>query len=188
MKLLDCCTCRSDSGSEENNYNLLSQIKKLLSSNDCNTDKLIIVGDFNLSSIDWESWMTKLDSTTDLNFNFIELLRDYYLVQHVSRPTRGHCNNNLNVPDLIITNNITEISNLDFLSPLGKSDHCVLQLSIIYDINFNPAAKPKSSYDKADYTDINNLLADIDWHHVIGAHINLYEQWANFTAQQYHQH
>ncbi len=140
MKLLVCGIYRSDSGSEGNNSNLLSLIKKLSSNN---IAKVIIVGDLNLPGIDWESWTSKSDSTTDLNFNFIESLRDCYLVHsvYVSRSTRVHGNNNPNVLDLIITNNITEINNLEFLSPLGNSDHCELQLSIICDINFNPTAK-----------------------------------------------
>ncbi len=179
MKLLVCCIYRSDSGSEGNNSDLLSLIKKLSSNN---FDKLIIVGDFNLPGIDWESWTSKSNSTTDLNFSFIESLRDCYLVQHVSRPTRGRGINNPNVLDLIITNNITEINNLEYLSPLGKSDHCVLQFSIICDIKLQPYSKTKKYYDKADYTDIKNLLPAINWPQVIKAQLSINEQWANFTS------
>jgi hypothetical protein len=47
-------------------------------------------------------------------------------------PTRWRGTNTLHILDLIITNKEPMISDLEYTSPLGKSDHCVLSSSNLY--------------------------------------------------------
>ena len=50
--------------------------------------------------------------------------------QHVTDPTRGRGSNNPNVLDLILSND-EDIIDVENLSPLGRSDHCILTFEIL---------------------------------------------------------
>ena len=160
MKILHFgCVYRSESGSEDNNLNLLKAIREVY---ELHGDMTVIVGDFNLPHINWENWSTGSDSPSSLSFQFIECLRDCYFNQHILKATRGRGHNNPSLLDLIITPTDTTIDNLEFCSPLGKSDHSVLQFSIVCEFTHTPHTKERTCFDKADYDLINSKLSLID--------------------------
>jgi hypothetical protein len=45
----------------------------------------MVMGDFNFPKIDWKNWLTKGDKISE---NFVESIRDSYLLQHVMENTR----------------------------------------------------------------------------------------------------
>jgi hypothetical protein len=49
-----------------------------------------------------------------------------FLIPHVNKPTRWRGTDTPHVLDLVFTNEENMVSELEYLSPLGKSDHCVL--------------------------------------------------------------
>ena len=75
------------------------------------------------------------------------------MYQHVTQPTRGRREDAPSLLDLILTNEQEMVSALKCISPLGKSDHAVLQFTCC----FRGVAKPSNSlrlkkcYNKADY-------------------------------------
>ena len=69
-----------------------------------------------------------------------------------------------------------------YLSPSGKSDHCVLQFSIICDIKLIPHNKTKTYYDRADYDDIKKIFHDMDWNSLINVGLTINNQWDNFRS------
>ena len=75
--LLFGCIYRSDSGSDENNEELINMIKTTLQ---LNYSHIITVGDFNLPDI---NWTTKSNNPNNLNFKFVECLKDAFKSQHV---------------------------------------------------------------------------------------------------------
>ncbi len=79
------------------------------------------------------------------------------------KAARGRGNTNPSLLDLIITPNDININNLKFCSPLGKSDHSVLQFNIVCEITLTPHTKETTYFDKADYDLINSKLSLIDW-------------------------
>ena len=122
-KLLVGCIYRSESGTKENNDRLLHLL------NEIKTKKyshILIMGDFNYKDINWQTWSPNKGE----EFKFIECLRDNYLYQHVNKPTRGRGADTPHLLDLIMTNVEEMITDIDHLSPLGKSDHSVLSLKI----------------------------------------------------------
>ena len=87
----------------------------------CDTNRSILVmGDFNYPDINWNTLMA------DINGNkFLKLVRDCYLEQHVSVPTRGN-----NILDLILTTEMPNKDPISMLPPVDNSDHDVLLFSI----------------------------------------------------------
>ena len=53
------------------------------------------------------------------------------MFQHVSNPTRRRDTTNTNLLDLILSNKEDNIEEIEYLSPLGKSDHCVITFNIL---------------------------------------------------------
>ena len=122
-KLIFGCIYRSDAGSDENNEELIHMIK---TTSQLNYSHIITVGDFNLPDINWKNWATKSNNPNNLNLKFVECLRDAFMSQYVTDPTRGRGSNNPHVLDLIISNDI--IGDVENISPLRRSDHCILTL------------------------------------------------------------
>ena len=56
---------------------------------------------------------------------FIETIRDCYLYQHLLEPTRSWSTDNPSLIDLVLTNEIMQVSDIEYHAPLGKSDHVI---------------------------------------------------------------
>jgi len=89
--------------------------------NDISTSKAtfqLIVGDFNFEDINWNKW----EGHTVASNNFLHTIQGHFLIQHVTFPTRARGVNEPSLLDLIISKD-DFIDNIEYLSPLGKSDH-----------------------------------------------------------------
>ena len=105
------------------------KILQYLSTVSLSSSKFLVVGDFNLPSIDWTSGTTQLSDESFEN-HFLETLQEHYLYQHIQNPTRLRANSTPSVLDLVITKSPDDVASVEFLPPLGKSDHLVLVISL----------------------------------------------------------
>ena len=159
-KLLFGCIYRSDAGSDENNEELIHMIK---TTSQLNYSHIITVGDFNLPGIYWKILTTKSNNPSNLNFIFVECLRDSFMSQHVTDPTRGRGSNNPNVLDLILSNDEDIIGDVESISPLGRSDHCILTCEILCIAKLNNYTKRRKHYKNADFDRTRIEFSKIDW-------------------------
>ena len=81
---------RADASATSSSFSLILT-KKL--------DKLIFIGDFNLPGIDWNNWCSS--NNNQLEIDFTNILRDFYLLQHVSCPTRTRGSDTPHILDLV---------------------------------------------------------------------------------------
>ena len=88
---------------------------------------------------------------------------DNFLCQHIQEPTRVRGNDTPNLLDLIFTNEKNMINNIEYQSPLGKSDHSVLTFKFNCYTILKNYVRTKLYYNKADYESITKELKDIDW-------------------------
>ncbi|CAG2203305.1 unnamed protein product [Mytilus edulis] len=102
---------------------------------------ILIMGDFNYPAIDWEIWNTKGENVNSIENRFLESIQENFLFQHTTKPTRWRGTDTPHTLDLILTNEEEMINNLEYMSPLGKSDHCVL--SFDYNCYINIKNKPR---------------------------------------------
>ena len=93
----------------------------------------IIMGDFNHGRIQWKS----LESTEGEAPQFLFLIQDSCLTQHVLEPTRGD-----NVLDIVLSLQKELVNNVKIHEPLGNSDHN----QIHFDINVKSESKNKKPY------------------------------------------
>ena len=78
-----------------------------------NPSHLIILGDFNVKGIDWNN-ISSPENETHTSTQFLECLRDSFLYQHVKEPTRHMSQNVPSILDLILTNDESMVSNLQY--------------------------------------------------------------------------
>ena len=66
-----------------------------------NHSQFLLMGDFNYPNIKWDSESTESKTVED---KCIENIRDNFVFQHITMPTRGRLCNKSNILDLIFTN------------------------------------------------------------------------------------
>ena len=89
------------------------------------------MGDFNCKYIEWKIGNTNIEQETNPNNCLLKTCRDCYLEQIVDQNTRARGDNTPSLIDLILCYDPAEIENLKYLSPLGKSDHCIILFDYI---------------------------------------------------------
>ena len=143
---------RSPNINEEDNTKIKNAIKEV-SKGEC-----IIMGDFNHGHIQWNS----LESTGIEDQQFLCLIQDSFLTQHVLEPTRGE-----NVLDIVLSSQKELVDNVKIFEPLGNSDHN----QIHFDINVKSESKNKKTYKrnfhKGNYKDMRKYLAQLDWNNML---------------------
>ena len=159
-KLLIGCIYQSESGTNTNNKLLNNLVKE---ANSKGYSHLLTMGDFNYKDIMWENWNTPTLSENSDEFSFIENLRDCYLYQHITKPTRIRQGQEPSILDLLITNEEGMIKDLEYLSPLGKSDHLVINFEFVCYIQQTKRTKELYCHDKGNYTGMISDLLLIKW-------------------------
>jgi len=143
----------------ENNTNLNSLLKSLALNK--KYSHTCFVGDFNFKSINWSSWTTPYNEESKEE-RFLEAVRDSYLHQHVQEPTRCRGADDPSTIDLILTGEENQLTNLDYHSPLGKSDHSIL--SFTYNCYSDCKTPTKRfMYTSGDFTAMRDWFVENNW-------------------------
>ena len=169
------CVYRSPNSNQDHNDKLNQVIVSVSRKN----KKVLLVGDFNLPYINWNTWTTNSASNSKESV-FIETVRDSFLQQCVSKSTRYRSNEKSNVLDLILVDNEEYIESLEHQSPLGKSDHEALTFDYLCSIQKIQYYKTKYYYRKADFTSMNEEFSNIDWNSLLESD-NMNTVWKSFT-------
>ena len=146
-KLICACVYRRGESTDDNNQNMLNISTEL---SDQKPSHLLIGGDLNFSKIDWEPQTTHICNPKDINNLFIECVRDNFLFQHITEPTRQRGTDTPITLDLIFTNEKNMVSDTSINAPLGNSDHSI----IVFKLNcYLDGQKPiiKAMYQKGNY-------------------------------------
>lgn len=174
LNLTVCTIYRSPNSSLENDYDLSKLLNDL-----CFTTKghIIILGDFNLRDINWKDYTVPSNNNISCQI-LIDFIRDNHLIQFIDVPTRARGTDNPSILDLVITNN-QFVEDVDFLAPLGKSDHAILNINCNFTIG-NSDNKCKPNYSKGNYDDLRRSC-NLDWYTILNPDINDVEcMWTKF--------
>ena len=82
-----------------------------------------VVGDFNYRNINWDNLTGDIETE-----DFLDMVQDNFLYQHVREPTRGN-----NILDLVFSNKENTIVNLEVGEKLASSDHNIIRFYIALD-------------------------------------------------------
>ena len=129
------------------------------------TAKILIFGDFNYPEIDWANHLSHTNHDHPA-YLFLEKIDDCFFTKHIEKATRHRDHQKSNCLDLILTNDSDSIQKVSLNSPLGSSDHLVIEMNYVIEINeshnHNLSSK-RYAYDRGDYEAIRNQLRSIDW-------------------------
>ena len=89
---------------------------------------------------------------------FLLLIQDSFLTQHVLEPIRGE-----NVLDLVLSSQNELVDNVKIHQPLGNSDH--KQIHFVKSETTNK--KIYRSFNKGKYKDLRKYLAKLDWNNML---------------------
>ena len=139
----------------------------LLNMSDTYKDNLLIMGDFNCGGINWIDVMTNEHNMDALINKLIEVLRDCFLEQVITESTRARGTNVPSLIDLVLCNDRELINNINYLSPLGKSHHCIITFT--YNVSYEKSAYQIRHifYEKGDYVSIRKYLNTVDWDEIL---------------------
>lgn len=135
-------------------------------------EEVLICGDFNHRTIDWE----RLHSQ-DEGRKFLDLTLDCFLVQHVKEPTRGE-----NILDLVLTSNENMVNNLVVSEPFGTSDHNIVTFDTIYKTNTRVWKEKYYDYRKADFKGMRSFLNGTNWNNILESE-NVEDMWDKFKCK-----
>ena len=130
----------------------------------CVGKEVILVGDFNLPSIDWCTSPPKSSSAIDASF--LDCFNSLGLTQWVHEPTYPHSGNIL---DLVLTSEPDRIGLTKVLLPLPGCDHypTMFEYAFVTDHpqESDPShAFPHKHWHKGNYGAITHHLASLDWY------------------------
>ena len=136
----------------------------------------IVLGDFNLPSINWSHYTAPNEVCYD---KFISFVYNAGLQQCVNIPTRAN-----NVLDLILTDNALLISDVSVECSIGNSDHHTVHFSVNIDNSHVPSDDYVCYYDykNADYDHLNAYMSRINWDYEFSFVFTTEEYWNIFLA------
>ena len=149
---------RSPNSSKEETSQMIMDINNVLAGN---YKYVMIMGDLNFPEISWDTG-TVLSGGAHVQ-EFLDCVRDNYLYQHVTSPTRYRGTQKANVLDLIMTNDEDIVKAVEHGEPLGKSDHVALYWRVDCGVRKKFISGKRYAYSKADYGKMRGRFAEVDW-------------------------
>ena len=144
---------RSPNSSSENN----KSVNKLIVDISDARSHVLITGDLNYPEIDWLEETSPSDPEHKAS-QFMEAVRDSFLVQHVKSPTHFRGEQNPTLIDLVLTNEDSMIDKVTHSAPLGKSHHQSLFFNYMCYTSKSKCSSKKFVFSKGDYEALRTIL------------------------------
>ena len=130
--------------------------------NDGSYSHVIIMGDFNYPEINWSQECNNVGANQETT-NFLEGIRDAYMYQHVKQPTRQRGDHHQHTLDLVLSNELDMVDELNYGPPIGKSPHAVLKWRVRCYCEVKVDRKEIVQYHNGDYEGLNRYIDRQDW-------------------------
>ena len=131
---------KEDGGNTEQLYKVLGGLN----------GNVVVVGDFNLPSIDWErNW-----AGNNREEGLVDLVENKFWSQHVLEPTHEDGN----TLDLCLSSQEDTVAGVEILEPLGNGDHNMLDIDLAGPLDNNDSVEEVPDWEKADITQLTAAL------------------------------
>ena len=151
------CVYRPSSTLIANDIILISELRRLSEAH----SNFIVAGDFNFPCISWP--LKSISANHSSSGLFSNLIVNSSLVQLVTEPTRFRSGQTPSLLDLVLTNQSNLVGDVQVSSPMGKSDHAVLEFNVQILVKKEPKHM-KKKITKIDIPRIKHYLANnCDW-------------------------
>ena len=89
--------------------------------------------------------------------------RDLFLHQHVLEPTRFRQGERAHTLDLIFTNEVGMVKNMQYCPGLGNSDPVIIRFDLACYTVRHESKDPRLDFNRADFAKLNDLINRTDW-------------------------
>ena len=120
--------------------------------------QVALIGDFNFPDIDWH-----LCTSGSHGKEFLDLVSDCFLSQHVLFPTRGN-----NCLDLVLSSDANLVSNVVNRGKIASCDHDLISFDIHVFTHISTSSRLVPDFIKANFEGMK-LSLSIDWHSILSA-------------------
>ena len=166
------CVYRSPNSSSVNNELLLKNLEWA----NTNFKEIVILGDFNLPTINWD-----LNQATGSYPNsFLESVSDKGLHQVICKETRFRFNQNPSILDLLLTSDDEMIEDIQYLPSFGKSDHILIAFSVKNEYRKVENKAHVYNFRKTDIEMLNELMNSEKWRTMFDISRHLEESTEDF--------
>ena len=117
----------------------------------------LIVGYFNYPGINWET--LEADSMSQ---GFLDLMQEYFLIQHVSVPTRNN-----NILDLVMTTEANMVEYTQVIEHFCNSNHNIVVWDLVLTTHITDKIHKKTCFYKANYIGMRDYLSKINWDDIL---------------------
>ena len=159
-QLLVGCIYRSPSASPNPSTENLVELLKTVTHR--SYSHILVAGDINIPQIDWTASFSYAPDGHH-SHKFIEGIQECGLTQHVTRATRYRKGERPSTLDIILTNEEGLVQNLDYLPPIGNSDHIVLEFDLVCYAQMGKSHKVRLNFSKGKFQLLNDLIEQTSW-------------------------
>ena len=174
--LLLGCVYRSPNSNKKSDEILLKLFNEIANLQITN---ILITGDFNLPGINWSSNTVNGYDHICYKKRFVDCIRDCFMEQMLDHCTRSR-GNSVNILDLILTRTPEKIQMIEYMNPLGKSDHVLIKFDFVMKFEKIDRMKTKYLYHKANYEMMKKDFRETDWFRLF-ADKTIQSQWDIFV-------
>lgn len=175
-KYVICTVYRVGTLGEPNHTSIMNSIRSFY--NGRNHHKIVVIGDFNLSSINWATDGPEISNIASIDQLFLDSFHEFGLCQLIRSPTHSKGR----TLDILLTNDLDLISN----TVVHKDEQicCSDHLKISFTLNARASNKrfPKRTvynFKRANWTQLNEDLQNVPWHVVVDS-IDPESAWKRF--------
>ena len=116
---------------------------------------VVVVGDFNMPSIDWErNWAGNTREE-----GLVDLVENKFWVQHVLDPTHEDGN----TLDLCLSSQEDTVAGVEILEPLGNGDHNMIEIDLAGPLENNDSMEEVPDWTKADLGKLKVAMQEVNW-------------------------
>jgi hypothetical protein len=138
----------------------------------CADKQLIVLGDFNMPNIDWNTYSSR--SNDPISNRLLDAIFDLNLTQFVHEPTRLN-----NVLDLILSSYCDNIINVNVCELI--SDHQLVSADVVCKAKINGGPyKRVLDFVNGDYNAFNQYLHGINWYNLFTVNADVESRWIAF--------
>ena len=126
---------------------------------------ITIMGDFNCKEVLWEDWLTEGGELSWGN-RLLQLAMDNILPQWVTENTRFRGNEEPSRLDLVFTKEPEIIENVTYKSPIGKSDHVLIEMELkvrLDEIKRKDYTNSRFNFGKTNFKELQGYFEHVDW-------------------------
>ena len=122
--------------------------------------RVVVLGDFNLPGIDWDSWWSASAGERAV----LDTFGDKFWHQLVRGPTH-RAGNTL---DLCVTSSLELVAGVEITAPLGNSDHNGLEVTLVGSGQDKSSKEKVPDWTKANMEGMREKLAEVHWEEELG--------------------